>query len=77
MAQLVEFPLKRHSKSSVRNPVAANTLTGRILTTTSPGGWTLEATSIQPPARLMSTAPHPAASSPIGAALPEGCRTCK
>ena len=35
----------------------ANTLTGRILTTTSPGGWTLEATSIQPPARLMSTAP--------------------
>jgi AAA domain len=33
----------------------ANTLTGRILTTTSPGGWTLDATSIQPPARLMST----------------------
>ena len=30
-----------------------NTLTGRILTTTSPGGWTMEATSIQSPAGLM------------------------
>jgi len=33
----------------------ADTLTGRILITTSPAGWTMQATSIQPPARLMST----------------------
>ena len=43
----------------------ANTLTGRILTATSPGGWTMEATSIQPPARLMSTPPHPASLIPV------------
>src|SRR5205823_2014727 len=39
----------------------ANTQTGRILITTSLGGRTMEATSIQPPARLMSTPAHPRA----------------
>jgi hypothetical protein len=46
----------RSCSISLPGPLA-NTLTGRILTTTSPGGWTLEATSIQPPARLMSMPP--------------------
>jgi hypothetical protein len=41
---------------SIAGPLA-DTLTGRILITTSPGGWTMWATSIQPPARLMSTPP--------------------
>jgi hypothetical protein len=36
-----------------------NTLTGHTLTTTSPGGWTSGAISIQPPARPLSTPHHP------------------
>ena len=53
----------RNRSISLPGPLA-NTQTGRILTTTSPGGRTMEATSIQPPARLMSTPAHPAAASP-------------
>jgi hypothetical protein len=51
----------------------ANTQTGRILTTTSPGGRAMEATSIQPTARLMSTPrllPHTHVGRCPGAAVP-------
>ena len=53
------------SRSASASGPLANTLTGRIMITTSPGGWSLEATSIQHLARLLSTARHPAAASPI------------
>ncbi len=49
-------PRRSASSCSISRPgPLANTLTGRILFTTSPAGRTMWATSIQPPARLMST----------------------
>jgi hypothetical protein len=68
---------RRPCRSSRSCPVSvpgpsANTLTGRILITTSPAGRTMPATSIQPPARLMpasgSCRPHSgyAQNSPLG-----------
>jgi hypothetical protein len=64
----------RNRSTSLPGPLA-NTQTGCILTTTSPGGKTMEATSIQPPARLMST-PLARSSHPswAGAQRGNGCR---
>src|SRR6476620_4113483 len=49
----------RSRSISLPGPLA-NTLTGRILTMTSPGGRTMLGNLDQPPARLKSTPPHPA-----------------
>jgi hypothetical protein len=49
-------PRRPASNCSISLPgPLANTLTGRVVITTSPAGRTMWATSIQPPARLMST----------------------
>ena len=66
----VQFRLAVHFARRVGDQLAlipgllANTLTGRILTTTSPVGRTLWTTSIQPPARPLSTPCHPSGLTP-------------